>query len=53
MFKHYMKFNKEIAYKELRKWNIINGAIQSITEIDGEKIKELINRNEKDSYYFK
>lgn len=53
MFKHYMTFNKEIAYKELRKWNIINGAIQSITEIDGEKIKELINRNEKDSYYFK
>lgn len=44
MFKHYMTLDKPISFKDLIGNKIINGSIQSITKVDTDKMKDLVER---------
>ena len=44
MFKHYMTLDKPISFEDLIGNKIINGSIQSITKVDTNRMKDLIER---------
>lgn len=46
LFKHYLTFEVEITYKDLLEMKIVSSAIQQIQQIDFDKMKKIIEKDE-------
>ena len=46
LFKHYLTFEKEITYKDLLEMKIVSSPIQQIQQIDFDKMKKIIEKDE-------